>query len=255
VIDPHVPGGEGGGAGSAETPILPPRLLSSLVQGARRGGETRNPPPGRAPHPEQGPRPFPHGDAQPTQEPPPGGPPLTRSLLQPRFPSGIPSYATSCPSIGFATPLPHPFPEPLDTGFVPRQASTASLTHLPARSLQAASGHPGGWPRGPRGVAWAVGRSGGRASCPCSRRMRREDRGKTPWGGPVGEGDRGGHAGEAAAGPFWPLPSPEGTRPLSPGPMAGGSFGVGAPKWPCRPGGAGASASARRRRGKPNLWA
>jgi hypothetical protein len=91
---------------------------------------------------------------------------------------------------------------------------------------------------GPRGVAWAVGWSGGRASYPCSRKMRREDRGKTRWGGPVGEGDRGGHAGEAA-GPFWPLPSPEGTRPLSPGPMAGGSFGVGAPKRPCRPGGAG----------------
>jgi hypothetical protein len=46
--------------------------------------------------------------------------------------------------------------------------------------------------------------------------MRREDRGKTRWGGPVGEGDRGGHAGEAA-GPFWPLPSPEGTRPRRPG--------------------------------------
>jgi len=49
-------------------------------------------------------------------------------------------------------------------------------------------------------LAWAVGRSGGRASYPCSRRMRREDRGKTRWGGPVGEGDWGGHAGEAAAG-------------------------------------------------------
>ncbi len=55
---------------------------------------------------------------------------------------------------------------------------------------------------------------------------RKEDRGKTPRGGPVGEGDRGGHAGEAAgkggrgaqaAGPFWPLPSPEGTRPRRPG--------------------------------------
>jgi hypothetical protein len=38
VINPHVPGGDGGGAGGAETPILPPRLLSRLVQGARRGG-------------------------------------------------------------------------------------------------------------------------------------------------------------------------------------------------------------------------
>ncbi len=77
------------------------------------------------------------------------------------------------------------------------------------------------------GVAWAVGRSGGPASYPCLRKMRREDRGKTPRGGPVGESDRGGHAGEAAAGkggrgaqaagPFWPLPSPEGTRPRRPG--------------------------------------
>jgi len=45
---------------------------------------------------------------------------------------------------------------------------------------------------------------------------RKEDRGKTPRGGPVGEGDRGGHAGEAA-GPCWPLPSPEGARPRRPG--------------------------------------
>ena len=50
------------------------------------------------------------------------------------------------------------------------------------------------------GVAWAVGWSGGRASYPCSRKMKREDRGKTSWGGPVGESDWGGHAGEAAAG-------------------------------------------------------
>jgi hypothetical protein len=151
VINPHVLGGEGGGAGGAETPILPPRLLSRLVQGARRGGETPNPLPGRAPHPEQGPRLFPRGDAQPTQEPPLQGPPLPRSLPQPRFPSGIPSHATSwCPFMDFATPLPQPFPGPLDTGFAPRQASTASLRHLPAPPGRL--GPPWrswrGWPRG-----------------------------------------------------------------------------------------------------------
>ena len=58
-----------------------------------------------------------------------------------------------------------------------------------------------------------------------------------------------------AAGLFWPLPSPEGARPLSPGPMAGGSSGVGAPKWPTDPAAPGASASARRRRGKLGPWA
>ncbi len=83
---------------------------------------------------------------------------------------------------------------------------------------------------------------------------KREDRGKTRWGGPVGESGRGGHA-EEAAGPLWPLPSPEGTRPPSPGPMVGGSFGVGAPKRPCRPGGAGRFRLSPSEKREAQLWA
>ena len=87
-VNPHVPGGEGGGAGSAETPILPHAFCPGLSKGqegeGRRKTHSQDEP---FPHPEQGPRLFPHA-----QQPPLEGPPLPRSLPQPRFPSGIPSY-------------------------------------------------------------------------------------------------------------------------------------------------------------------
>jgi hypothetical protein len=44
------------------------------------------------------------------------------------------------------------------------------------------------------GLVWRPG------VLPLCAEERKEDRGKTPRGGPVGEGDWGGHAGEAAAG-------------------------------------------------------
>ena len=193
--------------GALRPPSCPHAFRPALSKGREGEGRRKNPPPGRAPHPEQGPRLFPHGDAQPTQEPPREGPPLPKNLPQPRFPSGIPSYATSqCPSIDFATPLPHPFPEPLDTECVPRQVSTASLPHLPARPLQAASGHPGGaGGDGQGGWSWRAsgdGLGGGLVwrpgVLPLFAEERRGDRGKTSWSGPVGESDWGGHAGEAA---------------------------------------------------------
>ena len=88
---------------------------------------------------------------------------------------------------------------------------------------------------GPRGVAWAVGRSGGRASYPCSRKrgrktgVRRAGAGLSGKAtGEVTRGRRRGHSGL-----FLPLRAPGRADPAAPG----------------------ASASARRRRGKPSLWA
>jgi hypothetical protein len=204
VINPHVPGGEGGGAGGAETPILPPRLLPRLVQGARRGGETQSPLPGRAPHPEQGPRLFPHGDAQPTQEP------------------------------------------------------WATVEELEGMAKGVRLG-------GPRGVAWAVGWSGGRASYPCSRRRGGETGvrrlGAGLLGKATGEVTRGRRRREKGvggprrrghSGPFLPLRAP-GRFPLAQ--WRAVRLGWGPQSGLADPAAPGASASARRRRGKLSLWA
>jgi hypothetical protein len=182
--------------------------------------------------------------------------------------------STKCPFIDFATPLPHPFPEPLDTGFVPRQVSTASLRHLPAQPLQAASGHPGGAGGDGQGgsswrasvVAWAVGWFGGRASYPCSRKRGGETGVRRVGAGLLGKatgevmrGRRqrekgvGGPRRRGHSGLFLSLRAP-GRFPLAQ--WRAVRLGWGPQRGLTDPAAPGVSASARRnRRGKLSLWA